>query len=178
MRQLVIVFTFQSLVRFQWPLFSTKMSVSFLAISTDPFTVHHLPTDGLVEKKVLFVDLADPRKRTREDIRRCLDTLKRLQRHVNVVLSVNYSEAKQCLEVRVVSPHRFHHRDARAHAHTHTNTHTHTHTHTHIHKHANTQTHTQKMSTTINIIIWVLQTLKVKHHLISCQLSPCKYLGH
>merc|ERR1719198_656420 len=50
-------------------------------------------------RKLFFVDLCDPRKRTREDLKKGLDTLRTLQPHVDVLLSLNFSEAKQCLEV-------------------------------------------------------------------------------
>jgi hypothetical protein len=50
-------------------------------------------------RRLFFVDLCDPRKRTRQDLRQCLATLTKIQAHVDVLLSLNYSEAKQCLEV-------------------------------------------------------------------------------
>jgi len=46
-----------------------------------------------------FVDLCDPKKRTAEDLKLCLDTLTAVEAFANVVLALNGSEARQCLEV-------------------------------------------------------------------------------
>ena len=51
------------------------------------------------ERKYIFVDLADPAKRTPEDIRGVLELLTRLQAHANVVLGLNLSESTQALGV-------------------------------------------------------------------------------
>jgi sugar/nucleoside kinase (ribokinase family) len=45
--------------------------------------------------RLLFVDLADPAKRTREDLRGALELLGQLQQHVHVVLGLNLQEAVQ-----------------------------------------------------------------------------------
>ena len=47
----------------------------------------------------LFVDLADPEKRTREDLRGALATVSRFQEHVGVILGLNLKEAGQVLDV-------------------------------------------------------------------------------
>ena len=48
-----------------------------------------------MEGKILFVDLADPEKRTIEDLLNALKILQKLQRHVQVVLGLNLKEAQQ-----------------------------------------------------------------------------------
>jgi len=50
-------------------------------------------------RPIFFVDIADPAKRSREDLKRMLVTLGKLQKHVDVVFSINMSETRQCLEV-------------------------------------------------------------------------------
>ncbi len=47
----------------------------------------------------LFIDLADPRKRTREDIRGVLDILSGLQEHANVILGMNEQESAQVEQI-------------------------------------------------------------------------------
>jgi sugar/nucleoside kinase (ribokinase family) len=49
--------------------------------------------------RTLFVDLADPEKRTREDLRGALGTVTRFQEHVDVILGLNLKEATQVAEV-------------------------------------------------------------------------------
>jgi hypothetical protein len=51
------------------------------------------------KRKLFFVDIADPKKRTREDLRKCCDTLTEVNKFCDVVLSLNCSETRQCLEV-------------------------------------------------------------------------------
>ena len=46
-----------------------------------------------------FVDLADPAKRTEEDLRAALDALVALQAHADVILGLNGSEARQVVDV-------------------------------------------------------------------------------
>lgn len=46
-----------------------------------------------------FVDLADPAKRTAEDLRAALDAIGELQAHCDVVLGLNGSECRQLLEL-------------------------------------------------------------------------------
>lgn len=46
----------------------------------------------------LFIDLCDPGKRKREDLKRALSLLTELQQHFDVLLSLNISEAEQVLE--------------------------------------------------------------------------------
>ncbi len=50
------------------------------------------------DRPLWFVDLADPNKRTVEDVRAGMETLALLQKHVDVVLGVNEAEAHQVLE--------------------------------------------------------------------------------
>ena len=52
-------------------------------------------------QRILFVDLADPAKRTSSDIKEALITLKKLQSHYSVALGLNEAEAE-----RVASPQR------------------------------------------------------------------------
>jgi sugar/nucleoside kinase (ribokinase family) len=49
--------------------------------------------------RTLFVDLADPEKRTREDLRGALRTVTRFQEQVEVILGLNLKEATQVAEV-------------------------------------------------------------------------------
>lgn len=51
-----------------------------------------------------FVDLADPEKRTREDLRHALDLLSHLQKHIDVTLGVNLKESTQVAHVLEVPP--------------------------------------------------------------------------
>ncbi|MEM1108296.1 MAG: hypothetical protein AAGH99_06360 [Planctomycetota bacterium] len=51
------------------------------------------------ERKKIFVDLADPAKRTPEDIRGALTLLSKLQDAADVTLGLNLSESTQALEV-------------------------------------------------------------------------------
>lgn len=64
--------------------------------------------DGLVAEvfpslpkasRTLFVDLADPEKRTREDLRGALAGIQRFQEHADVILGLNLKEATQVAEV-------------------------------------------------------------------------------
>lgn len=50
-----------------------------------------LPTGG--KKRTLFFDLADPEKRTVEDIRRALDLILEFRKYFNVILGLNEKEA-------------------------------------------------------------------------------------
>ena len=58
-----------------------------------------LPAAGPRGGRTLFVDLADPEKRTREDLRGALGTVSRFQEQVDVILGLNLKEAVQVLEV-------------------------------------------------------------------------------
>jgi sugar/nucleoside kinase (ribokinase family) len=49
--------------------------------------------------RTLYVDLADPEKRTREDLRGALHTVSRFQEHVDVILGMNLKEAGQVCQV-------------------------------------------------------------------------------
>lgn len=50
-------------------------------------------------RRVLFFDLADPEKRTPQDIRRALDLIGRFQAHFDVILGLNEKEANEIGEV-------------------------------------------------------------------------------
>jgi sugar/nucleoside kinase (ribokinase family) len=50
-------------------------------------------------RRILFVDLADPEKRTREDVAAGLKLLSRMTRHLEVILGLNLKEAQQIAEV-------------------------------------------------------------------------------
>jgi sugar/nucleoside kinase (ribokinase family) len=52
-----------------------------------------LPLNPESSQKILFIDLADPKKRPREDILKALTLLQKLQKKFTVILSLNYSEA-------------------------------------------------------------------------------------
>ena len=49
--------------------------------------------------RTLFVDIADPEKRTREDLRGALATMAKFQEHADVILGLNLKEAAQVAEV-------------------------------------------------------------------------------
>jgi ketohexokinase len=49
--------------------------------------------------RTLFVDLSDPEKRTREDLRGALATVTRFQEHAEVILGLNLKEATQVAEI-------------------------------------------------------------------------------
>lgn len=51
------------------------------------------------DRPKLFIDLADPAKRTADDIRSGLDALRQLQAHADVVLGLNGAECRQVLAV-------------------------------------------------------------------------------
>jgi hypothetical protein len=54
----------------------------------------------LKEKRpVFFIDISNPKKRTRRDLMDMCMTLSFLQKYVDVVVSLNGSETRQCLEV-------------------------------------------------------------------------------
>ena len=54
-----------------------------------------LPATGDGAKRWLFFDLADPAKRTRDDIASLLEIAMQFQRHFRVVLGLNYQESRQ-----------------------------------------------------------------------------------
>ena len=54
--------------------------------------------------RTLFIDLADPEKRTREDLRAALGLLTRFQEHVEVILGLNLKEAVQVAAVLGLPP--------------------------------------------------------------------------
>lgn len=55
------------------------------------------------ERKLVFIDLADPEKRTREDIARALKLIAKLNAHADVILGMNLSESSQVADVLGVS---------------------------------------------------------------------------
>jgi len=50
-------------------------------------------------RRTIFFDLADPEKRTREDILRALDLISKFQNHFHVILGVNEKEAHEIAHV-------------------------------------------------------------------------------
>src|SRR5262249_43954017 len=50
-------------------------------------------------RRVIFFDLADPEKRTRQDISRALDLIGKFEKHFRVILGLNEKEAHQVGEV-------------------------------------------------------------------------------
>lgn len=57
----------------------------------------HAPTGP--RRRMVFVDLADPEKRTREDLRHALHLVARFDRHADVVLGLNLKESQQVAHV-------------------------------------------------------------------------------
>jgi hypothetical protein len=55
-------------------------------------------------RRIIFFDLADPEKRTREDIRRALDLIGRFEKHFHVILGLNEKEAHEIGEVFGLKP--------------------------------------------------------------------------
>ena len=55
-------------------------------------------------RRILFFDLADPEKRTREDILRALELIGQFERHFNVILGLNEKEAHEIGEVFGLNP--------------------------------------------------------------------------
>lgn len=51
------------------------------------------------ERKTVYIDLTDPRKRSREDLRSCMDILLKMSSYADVILGLNESEACQVAEV-------------------------------------------------------------------------------
>lgn len=51
------------------------------------------------ERKLIFIDLADPAKRTRADIARALDLVSKLDSKADVILGMNLSESSQVADV-------------------------------------------------------------------------------
>jgi sugar/nucleoside kinase (ribokinase family) len=54
-------------------------------------------------RRMLFIDLADPEKRTPDDIREAMDLLSRLQQRIDVILGLNLKEALEVAHVLAVS---------------------------------------------------------------------------
>lgn len=63
-----------------------------------------LPGKAGGEKRWLFFDLADPAKRTREDIASALDAISKFQKHFRVILGLNFEESRQIGEVLGIAP--------------------------------------------------------------------------
>lgn len=59
------------------------------------FTLPKLPA----HRRILFVDLADPEKRTREDVAAGLKILSQMTKYLEVILGLNLKEAQQIAEV-------------------------------------------------------------------------------
>jgi sugar/nucleoside kinase (ribokinase family) len=55
-------------------------------------------------RRKLFIDLADPEKRTREDLQRALQLILRFEKHFDVLLGLNEKEAGQVGEALGVAP--------------------------------------------------------------------------
>lgn len=88
--------------------------VSLIALVNWTMLVH---MDGILEKfltrvmpklddnhRWVFFDLADPAKRTREDIAAVLKTIARFQKHSRVILGLNFSEGQQIGSVLGIRP--------------------------------------------------------------------------
>ena len=68
----------------------------------------HVSTDVLPRlskrERLIFIDLADPEKRTAKDLRRDLGTLSTMQKYAKVMLGVNLKEAGQVANVLGIRP--------------------------------------------------------------------------
>lgn len=58
----------------------------------------------VTEPRWVFFDLADPAKRTREDISKAIDLIARFQKHARVILGLNLQEGRQIGEVLGFKP--------------------------------------------------------------------------
>ncbi len=56
------------------------------------------------DRRIIFFDLADPEKRTGEDILRALDLIARFQKHFDVILGLNEKEALEIAAVFALQP--------------------------------------------------------------------------
>lgn len=65
----------------------------------DYLTMEYLPRQSLATPPYLFVDLADPQKRSNEDILYMLDQLKALNRFYRVILGLNEKESEEISKV-------------------------------------------------------------------------------
>jgi len=74
------------------------MSAIWEKLLTDIFP--HLPKMG----RKFFVDLADPEKRTNQDLLHAMNTLTRFQKEADVILGLNLKEAVQVAEVLGIAP--------------------------------------------------------------------------
>jgi hypothetical protein len=54
---------------------------------------------GLKERKTVYIDLTDPRKRSRDDLKICMQRLFEMNRYADVILGLNESEAAQVAAV-------------------------------------------------------------------------------
>jgi sugar/nucleoside kinase (ribokinase family) len=54
--------------------------------------------------RIVFIDLADPEKRLVEDLRGALETLRKINTHLHVVLGLNLSEAQQVSKALGLAP--------------------------------------------------------------------------
>lgn len=59
---------------------------------------------GTGERKTIYIDLTDPKKRSRKDLRDCMDIFLAMNRHADVILGLNESEAVQVSEVMNAKP--------------------------------------------------------------------------
>ncbi|TVR11235.1 MAG: hypothetical protein EA401_11380 [Planctomycetota bacterium] len=64
------------------------------------FLIKEIIPQSSSSRPLWFVDLADPAKRTEDDLRQALAGLQRLQEHVDVVLGLNEAETRQVLAVQ------------------------------------------------------------------------------
>jgi sugar/nucleoside kinase (ribokinase family) len=70
----------------------------------------------VTEPRWIFFDLADPAKRTREDIARAVGLIARFQKHAKVILGLNLQEGRQIGEVLGFAPCEERHEAVAAHA--------------------------------------------------------------
>ncbi len=59
---------------------------------------------GLKEKNTVYIDLTDPKKRSRKDLRDCMNILLDMNKKADVILGLNESEAVQVAEVMNALP--------------------------------------------------------------------------
>jgi len=59
---------------------------------------------GIEERKTVYIDLTDPKKRSRKDLRECMDIFLDMKKYADVILGLNESEASQVAEVMNAKP--------------------------------------------------------------------------
>lgn len=83
-----------------WTMLTQLESIwAYLLDELLPTLSERVNTPAGPRRRMVFVDLADPEKRTREDLRHALHLVARFDRHADVVLGLNLKESQQVAQV-------------------------------------------------------------------------------